>query len=75
MRMSITLLALRRADPGALGKEAHFWGTYCSHLPMVLAGQVPQVLRLMQRAERARMGMRYTDVRGTPFTRPMERFR
>jgi hypothetical protein len=72
MRMSITPLALGYADPGALGEDAHAWGTYYSHQPMVLAGQLPQVLRWIQRTERARMDTPSMREHAPPFTRPTE---
>lgn len=54
VRLGITPQALGRADPAALGDDARQWGSYYDHHPVVLAGQMQQALRLLQRRENAR---------------------
>lgn len=45
LRLGVTPLALGAADPAVLGDEAALWGTYYSHEPVVLAGEVQPALR------------------------------
>jgi Thermostable hemolysin len=51
VRLGITPLALGRADATALGDAAVEWGSYYEHHPVVLAGQMQQALRLLQRRQ------------------------
>jgi hypothetical protein len=48
VRIGVAPLALGRADAQALGDEAHAWGRYYEHRPMVLAGHLPHALRRLQ---------------------------
>jgi hypothetical protein len=53
VRLGVTPLALGRADAQALGDAASEWGSYYEHHPVVLAGQVQQALRLLERRQRS----------------------
>lgn len=52
VRLGVTPLALGRADARVLGEAAAEWGSYYDHHPLVLAGQVQQALRLLERRQR-----------------------
>jgi len=53
VRIGITPLALGAADPAALGRDMGRWGSYYDHHPVVLAGQLQQVLHQLERRRRA----------------------
>jgi hypothetical protein len=53
VRIGIAPLALGTAVPDALGREAGRWGSYYDHHPVVLAGQLQQVLHQMDRRRHA----------------------
>ena len=48
-RMGIVPLALGPADPSLLGEAARDWGRYYDHQPVVVAGQMPHVLKALTR--------------------------
>ena len=56
VRLGIAPLALGHADPAALGADARRWGSYYDHHPVVLAGQLQQALRQLNRRNVARLG-------------------
>jgi hypothetical protein len=47
LHMGVAPLTLAPADPGALGAAARQWGSYYEHRPVVVAGHLPQALRLL----------------------------
>jgi hypothetical protein len=49
VRLGIAPLALGIADPAALGAEAADWGSYYDHHPVVLAGRIDSMLKLLAR--------------------------
>lgn len=49
LRIGITPLALGRADPAVLGDDLARWGSYYDHSPVVLAGNLPQVVSQLAR--------------------------
>jgi hypothetical protein len=53
VRIGITPLALGAADPDALGRDVGRWGSYYDHHPVVLAGQLQQVLHQLERRRHA----------------------
>lgn len=53
LRIGITPLALGAADPDALGQHVGRWGSYYEHHPVVLAGQLQQVLHQLERRRHA----------------------
>jgi len=53
VRIGITPLALGPADPAALGRDMGRWGSYYDHHPVVLAGQLQQVLHQLERRRHA----------------------
>lgn len=57
LRIGVAPITLAAADPAALGRQAADWGSYYDHAPVVLAGHLPQALRLLDRRA-ARPGAR-----------------
>ncbi len=53
LRIGILPLTLAPAHPAPLGDQAVRWGTYYSHQPVVLAGQLHTALRHIERYARA----------------------
>lgn len=49
VRIGVPPLALGMADPAVLGDDAHRWGSYYEHHPVVLAGNLQQALRQLAR--------------------------
>lgn len=49
VRMGVAPMALGYADPALLGEAAADWGCYYDHQPVVLAGQIPQALKALNR--------------------------
>jgi hypothetical protein len=49
VRIGVTPLALGVADRDALGQDVGRWGSYYDHHPVVLAGQLQQVLHQLDR--------------------------
>lgn len=49
VRLGVPPRALGVADPALLGDEAHLWGRYYEHRPVVLAGQLQQALQIVAR--------------------------
>lgn len=49
LRIGVAPITLAAADPAALGAQAADWGSYYEHAPVVLAGHLPQALRLLER--------------------------
>lgn len=56
VRIGVTPLALGRAHPAALGDEATRWGSYYDHQPVVLAGQLKQVVGQLARRQAGSAG-------------------
>ena len=58
VRIGVTPLALGRAHPAALGADATHWGSYYDHQPVVLAGQLKQVVGQLARGQSGSAGRR-----------------
>ena len=56
VRIGVTPLALGTADPEALGADAHAWGSYYDHRPVVLAGHLRQAMNQLARRQAASRG-------------------